>query len=142
MTTGLIIGSGAAAAGTALSSSNRENPGITDADISVHLESDREQLIEILGSPSQDEWRQKTAEPNPKQMAARGNSDVFGKLIFGSGYPWDGELVRMGLPSRSGSLTVTPAVTNLIGADQVVVRLGVSMRAFTARGSTVESGAR
>jgi hypothetical protein len=60
MTTALIIGSGAAAAGAALASSHRENRWITVTGIGLQLESDREQPIEALVPSSPDEWDEKT----------------------------------------------------------------------------------
>jgi hypothetical protein len=60
MTTSLIIGSGAAAAGAAIALSHRENLKITVIDIGLQLESDRKQLIEALAPPSPDEWDEQT----------------------------------------------------------------------------------
>ena len=48
MTSALIIGSGAAAAGAALALSHRENLKITVIDIGLQLEADREQLVATL----------------------------------------------------------------------------------------------
>ncbi len=88
MTTALIIGSGAAAAGAALALSHRENLKITVIDIGLQLESDREQLIEALASSSPDEWDEQTIELISKQPVASRNSSIPEKRIFGSDYPF------------------------------------------------------
>ena len=76
MTTALIIGSGAAAAGAALALSHRENLKITVIDIGLQLENDREQLIEALASSSPDEWDEQTIELISKQPVASRNSGI------------------------------------------------------------------
>ena len=88
MTTALIIGSGAAAAGAALALSHRENLKITVVDIGLQLESDREQLIETLASSSPDKWDEQTIELISKQPAASRNSGIPEKRKFGSDYPF------------------------------------------------------
>jgi ferredoxin len=88
MTSALIIGSGAAAAGAALALSHRENLKITVIDIGLQLETDREQLVEALVASSPDEWDEQTIELLSKQPVASRNSDVPEKRIFGSDYPF------------------------------------------------------
>ena len=88
MTTALIIGSGAAAAGAALALSHRENLKITVIDIGLQLETDREQLIEALASSSPDEWDEQTIELISKQPVASRNSGIPEKRVFGSDYPF------------------------------------------------------
>ena len=84
MTTALIIGSGAAAAGVALALSHRENLEITVIDIGLQLESDREQLIGDLASSSPDEWDRQLIELTSRQPAASRNSGIPEKRVFGS----------------------------------------------------------
>ena len=72
MTTALIIGSGAAAAGAALALSHRENIKITVIDIGLKLEADREQLVETLASSSPDEWDEHTIELSRSSLLPHG----------------------------------------------------------------------
>jgi ferredoxin len=88
MTTALIIGSGAAAAGVALALSHRENLEITVIDIGLQLESDREQLIEDLASSSPDEWDRQLVELTSEQPVAARSSGIPEKRVFGSDYPF------------------------------------------------------
>jgi ferredoxin len=88
MTTALIIGSGAAAAGVALALSHRENIRITVIDIGLRLENDREQLIEAMASSSPDKWDKQIIELASKQPVAARNSGIPEKRIFGSDYPF------------------------------------------------------
>jgi hypothetical protein len=60
VTTALIIGSGATAAGASLALSHRENLKIILIHIGLKLEADREQLITALASSSPDEWDDQT----------------------------------------------------------------------------------
>ena len=88
MTTALIIGSGAAAAGVALALSHRENLEITVIDIGLQLESDRDRLIEDLASSSPDEWDRQLIELTSRQPSASRNSGIPEKRVFGSDYPF------------------------------------------------------
>ena len=88
MTTALIIGSGAAAAGAALALSHRENLKITVVDIGLQLESDRERLAGVLASSSPDQWDEQTIELISKQPVAARNSGIPEKRVFGSDYPF------------------------------------------------------
>lgn len=88
MTTALIIGSGAAAAGAALALSRRENLKITVIDIGLQLESDRAQLVEDLASSVPDEWDEQAIELISKQPVAGRNSSIPEKRVFGSDYPF------------------------------------------------------
>jgi ferredoxin len=103
MTTALIIGSGAAAAGVALALSHRENLEITVIDIGLQLESDREQLMEDLASSSPDEWDKQRIELTSKQPAASRNSGIPEKRIFGSDYPFRNAGQLDGLTSVNGT---------------------------------------
>ena len=103
MTTALIIGSGAAAAGVALALSHRENLAITVIDIGLQLEDDREQLIEALASSSPEEWDEHTIELASRQPIAARNSMVPEKRIFGSDYPFRNAGQLDGLTAVNGS---------------------------------------
>ena len=110
MTTALIIGSGAAAAGAALALSHRENLKITVIDIGLQLENDREQLIEALASSSPDEWDEQTIELISKQPVASRNSGIPEKRIFGSDYPF------RNVGQLDGLTTVNGATASLISS--------------------------
>jgi ferredoxin len=110
MTTALIIGSGAAAAGAALALSHRENLKITVVDIGLQLESDREQLIEALASSSPDEWDEQTIELISKQPVASRNSGIPEKRRFGSDYPF------RNVGQLGGLTTVNGATASLISS--------------------------
>jgi ferredoxin len=103
MTTALIIGSGAAAAGAALALSHRENLEIAVIDIGLQLEDDREQLIEALASSAPEEWDEKTIELTSKQPAASRNSGIPEKRVFGSDYPFRNAGQLDGLTTANGS---------------------------------------
>src|SRR6201981_877051 len=103
MTTALIIGSGAAAAGAALALSHRENLEIAVIDIGLQLENDREQLIEAMASSSPEEWHGKTIELTSKQPAASRNSGIPEKRVFGSDYPFRNVGQLDGLTTVKGS---------------------------------------
>ena len=110
MTTALIIGSGAAAAGAALALSHREHLKITVIDIGLKLETDREQLIKALASSSPDEWDEQTIELISKQPVASRNSGIPEKRVFGSDYPFR----NMG--QLGGLTTVNGATASLISS--------------------------
>jgi ferredoxin len=103
MTTALIIGSGAAAAGAALALSHRENLEIAVIDIGLQLENDREQLIEAMASSSPEEWDGKTIELTSKQPVASRKSGIPEKRIFGSDYPFRNVGQLDGLTTVNGS---------------------------------------
>src|SRR5437868_9745853 len=105
MTTALIIGSGAGAAGAALALSHRENLKITVIDIGLQLEADREQLIKSLASSSPDGWAEQTVELISKQPVASRNSGVPEKRIFGSDYPFRNVGQLGGLTAVNGANT-------------------------------------
>ena len=112
MTTALIIGSGAAAAGAALALSHRENLKITVIDIGLQLETDREQLVAALASSSPDDWDEQTVELISKQPVASRKSDgVPEKRVFGSDYPFRNVGQLGGLTSVDGANTslISPA---------------------------------
>ena len=103
MTTALIIGSGAAAAGAALALSHRENLEITVIDIGLQLESDRERLVEALASSSPDEWDEQTIEFVSKQPVASRSSRIPEKRVFGSDYPFRNVGQLAGLTTANGA---------------------------------------
>ena len=105
MTTALIIGSGAAAAGAALALSHRENLEITVIDIGLQLETDREQLVDALASSSPDEWDEQTVELTSKQPVASRNSGIPEKRVFGSDYPFRNVGQLDGLTAVNGATT-------------------------------------
>jgi ferredoxin len=110
MTTALIIGSGAAAAGVALALSHRENLEITVIDIGLQLEPDHGQLIEALASSSPDKWDEQTIELASKQPVASRNSGIPEKRIFGSDYPF------RNVGQLDGLTTVNGAPASLISS--------------------------
>src|SRR5258708_39420628 len=103
MTTALIIGSGAAAAGAALALSHRENLEITIIDIGLQLESDRKQLTEALASSAPDEWDGQTIEVISKQPAAARISGAPEKRVFASDYPFRNAGQLRGLTAVNGA---------------------------------------
>jgi ferredoxin len=111
MTTALIIGSGAAAAGAALALTHRSNLEITVIDIGLQLESDRKKLIDGLASSAPDEWDGRTIEFISKQPVAAGNSGVPEKRVFGSDYPFRNAGQLRGLTAANGanSSLISPA---------------------------------
>jgi ferredoxin len=88
MTTALIVGSGAAAAGAALALSHRENVAIDVIDIGLNLEPDRERVIAGLASSSPDEWDEQMIRLASAPPAATGRSRVPEKRRIGSDYPF------------------------------------------------------
>ena len=96
MTTALIIGSGAAAAGAALALSHRESLEITVVDIGLQLEDDHEQPAEALAS---------------KRPAASRDSRVPQKRVFGSDYPFRNVGQLDGLTAVNGAAAplISPA---------------------------------
>jgi ferredoxin len=111
MTSALIIGSGAAAAGAALALSHRENLKITVIDIGLQLEAGREQLVEALASSSPGQWDERTIELVSKQPVASRNSGVPEKRVFGSDYPFRNVGQLGGLTAVNGTNTslISPA---------------------------------
>jgi ferredoxin len=111
MTTALIVGSGAAAAGAALALSHRENLKITVIDIGLQLEDDREHLIEALASSSPDQWDEQTIEFISKQPVVARNTGVPEKRVFGSDYPFRNAGQLGGLTAVNGANTsvISPA---------------------------------
>jgi ferredoxin len=111
MTTALIIGSGAAAAGAALALNHRENLEITVIDIGLQLESDRTQLIQGLASSSPDEWDDQTIELISGQPVASRSSGIPEKRVFGSDYPFRnvGQLGGLTTVNGASASLISPA---------------------------------
>lgn len=68
MTKALIIGSGPAAAGAALALS-RENLEITVVDIGLRLETERQQLVDILATSDPHQWDAPLVENISERLA-------------------------------------------------------------------------
>jgi ferredoxin len=122
MTTVLIIGSGAAAAGAALALSHRENLAITVIDIGLQLESDHEELIEALASSSPGEWDDQAVGLISKQPVMSRSSNIPEKRVFGSDYPFRNAGQLGGLTTVNGvnASLVSPAYggfSNVWGAQ-------------------------
>ena len=111
MTTALIIGSGAAAAGAALALSHRENIKISVIDIGLQLEADREQLVEALASSPPDAWDEHTIELVSRQPVSSRNSGVPEKRVFGSDYPFRdvGQLGGLTAAGDANTSLISPA---------------------------------
>jgi ferredoxin len=103
MTTALVIGSGAAAAGAALALSRREDLKTTVIDIGLELESDRERLVQALASSSPDEWDERTIGLISKQPVSARSSSIPEKRVFGSDYPFRNAGQLDGLTAGDGS---------------------------------------
>src|SRR5450755_4202165 len=146
MTSALIFGSGAAAAGAALALSHRENLKITVINIGLQLETDREQLVEALASSSPSAT---TLEPGTISVAHPSRVTLIDLLrAFASQedrrcrfvpVPWQliywllrgGEFKHLRLPFRADSLLgLVHMAPGLISGDQLA-RIGVTLRAFT-----------
>jgi hypothetical protein len=108
MSTALIIGSGAAAAGTALALSRREDLQITVIDIGLQLEAERQQLVTTLASTSPSEWDAQTIELVSRQSTASRSSVIPEKRVFGSDYPF------RNIGQLGGLTAVGDAATSLI----------------------------
>jgi ferredoxin len=111
MTSALIIGSGAAAAGAALALGHRENLKITVIDIGLQLEADREQLVAALASSSPEGWDEHTVELISKQPVNSRKSGVPEKRVFGSDYPFRnvGQLGSLTSVNGANASLVSPA---------------------------------
>ena len=105
MTTALIIGSGAAAAGAALALSHREGLKVTVIDIGLQLETERQQLVKTLASSSPDEWDTETIEHIIRQPVAAKSSIIPEKRVFGSDYPFRNMGQLAGLTTADGAAT-------------------------------------
>jgi len=110
MTTALIIGSGAAAAGTALALSRRKDIQVTVIDIGLQLETERQQLVTTLASSSPSEWDTQAIELVSRQPVASRNSVVPEKRVFGSDYPF------RNVGQLGGLTTVGGAAASLISS--------------------------
>jgi ferredoxin len=105
MTTALIIGSGAAAAGTALALSRHENLHVTIVDIGMQLETERQQLVNNLASASPDDWDPQIIENFSKQPLGSKSKGIPEKRVFGSDYPFRNVGQLGGLTATDGATT-------------------------------------
>jgi ferredoxin len=113
MSTALIVGSGAAAAGAALALSGRENLQIAVIDIGLQLEGDRAELIDALAASSPDQWDAQTIELIAAPPVTAGKSLVPEKRVFGSDYPFRNMGQLGGLTTASDS--IAPLISSAYG---------------------------
>jgi len=88
VTSALIIGSGPAAAAAALALSRREDLKITVIDVGLQLETERQQLVDVLASSEQCHWDAAAVDSvsqGPVDSKTRG---VPEKRLYGSDYPF------------------------------------------------------
>jgi ferredoxin len=102
MTTALIIGSGAAAAGAAIALSRRMDVQVTVVDIGLQLESERKQLVSALATSGPDGWDTMTAALISQQPTASA-SGIPEKRVFGSDYPFRNMGQLGGLTTEGGA---------------------------------------
>ena len=88
MTTTIIIGSEAAAAGTALALSLRKDLQITIVDIGLQLEEEPQELVNSLASSTPDKWNVQIAESISRQPIYPKSRGIPEKRAFGSSYPF------------------------------------------------------
>jgi ferredoxin len=103
MTTALIVGSGAAAAGAALALNHREDLAITVIDIGLQLETDRQQLVSVLASSPPDGWDRSAVERISKLPVSSGGRGVPEKRVFGSNYPFRNAGQLAGVTAANGA---------------------------------------
>ena len=111
MTTALIIGSGAAAAGVARALNQRENLEITVIDIGLQLETDRQELVSVLASSSPDEWDAETVKHISKQPVVSSTRGIPEKRVFGSDYPFRNVGQLGGLTAASGAAHIADLIS-------------------------------
>ena len=88
MTTALVIGSGAAAAGAALALSRREDVKITVIDIGLRLEPERQKAVDTLASTDPRFWNDlllQSISAQPVKSHIKGTPE---KRSYGSNYPF------------------------------------------------------
>jgi len=103
MTTALIIGSGASAAGAALALSQRADIAITVIDIGLQLEGERQERAAALAAAAPREWDAATREYLSQQPVASGSRGVPEKRVFGSNYPFRNVGQLTGLTAVKGA---------------------------------------
>jgi ferredoxin len=122
MTTALIIGSGAAAAGVALALKHREDVEITVIDIGLQLEAERREIVNGLASGAPHEWSSDAVDLISEQPVVAGGRGIPEKRIFGSDYPFRNLGQLTGFSGEKGSNTslISPAFggfSNVWGAQ-------------------------
>ena len=105
MTTAIIIGSGAAAAGAALALNRREDLEITVIDIGLQLETDRQQLVTLMASTAPEEWDSEAKDIVSMQPVSSGARGVPEKRVFGSNFPFRNIGQLAGLSGIDGANT-------------------------------------
>lgn len=105
MTTALIIGSGAAAAGVALALKDREDVEITILDIGVELEAERRKVVDALAAKAPHEWGSDVVDLISKQPVAAGGGGIPEKRVFGSDFPFRDLGQLTGLNGEKGANT-------------------------------------
>jgi ferredoxin len=103
MSTALIIGSGAAAAGAARALSLREDVDITVIDIGLQLETDRQELVSVMASSTPEEWDAAAIEHISKQPVVSSTRGIPEKRVFGSDYPFRNVGQLGGLTGANGA---------------------------------------
>lgn len=122
MTTALIIGSGAAAAGVALALRRHEDVEITIIDIGLQLEAERRKVVDGLASNASHEWSSDAVELISKQPVAAGGRGIPEKRVFGSDYPFRnvGQLTGLAGERGANASLISPAFggfSNVWGAQ-------------------------
>ena len=82
MTTALILGSGPAAASAALALSRREDLKITVIDIGLRLETERQQLVDLLASSGHSRWDASLVESVSKQPVTSKTTGIPDKSLL------------------------------------------------------------
>jgi ferredoxin len=110
VTTALILGSGPAAAGAALALSRREDLKITVIDIGLRLETERQQLVDLLASSGHSRWDASLVESVSKQPVTSKTTGIPDKSLYGSDYPF------RNIGQLDGLTAAAHATTSLISA--------------------------
>ena len=88
MTTALIIGSGAAAAGAALALARRPDLQITVIDIGLRLEADRQSAVDTLAASNSQHWPDEVLRSISSQPVSSKIKGIPEKRSYGSDYPF------------------------------------------------------
>jgi ferredoxin len=110
VTSALIIGTGAAAAGATLALSRREDVAITVIDIGVQLDAERQQMVARLASSEPAHWEAILVELVSAQPVSSGARGVPEKRSYGSDYPF------RNVGQLDGLTAAKDATTSLISA--------------------------
>lgn len=110
MTTALIIGSGPAAAAAALALSRREDLKITVIDVGLQLETERQQVVDVLASSDPCHWDAALVDSVSERPVDSKTRGVPEKRVYGSDYPF------RNVGQLDGVTAATDATTSLISA--------------------------